>query len=453
MHYLRKYPYGCTEQIISKGIPSVVLGDYKEYASSKKKVAAQVQGISELLAARQMPDGGFIKWPGDSAQNAFHSIYAAHYLTEAKDRGYLIPRNLMEHVLNYIKEYSEREPSGLNMARIQAYGAYVLSRNGIIVTKSLTEIEKWLDGYKDKSWVKDIMLLYMASAYKLMKVDEKATKLLERFDDASKMPSDYKYGVFDDTIKKAMHLYLISSHFPDRLSEFKGEKLNILVESLSNSFNTTSSALSILAFEAYARNVSPGPGGNMSVKQVIGNEKILLELKGDLFPKSLFDPDASQLIIDNGTNSFTYYSLTQAGFDLKPSLESDVSGIEVYREYVNENGESVRNVKIGDEITVRLKARVTKRDWAFNVAMIDLLPGGFEVVLDSITRRSGHIEYVDAREDRVLAFANLGKNVDVYEYRIKAVNQGTYQVPPIYAESMYDRTLHSKGKTQKIVVE
>lgn len=453
MIYLQKYPYGCTEQVLSKGFPAVVFGGYKEFNSSKSQVAMQVQGISEILAARQMPDGSFVKWPGNTEHNVFHTAYAVHYLTEAKEHGYRIPKELMDKALSFLKDYSEREPDSLNMARVQAYSAYLLTCNGIIATKSLTALEKWMEGYEDRSWIKDVTLLYMASAYKMMMADEKALKILDKFDDASEMGSDYSYGVYDDTIKRATHLYLVAKHFPERLSDFNGEKLNLLVDKLSTSFNTTSASLSILAFEKYAGKINVRSLEGINVQEMVAGKPSKLDLGGEIFPKVSFNDSAEHVEIKNKAGVVAYYSLTQAGFDSGAGTEKTASGIEVFREYVNDKGEVVQKVGIGEEVNVILKGRVTEGSWASNIAIVDLLPGGFEVVLDSIERRSGNVEYVDAREDRVVVFCSLRDQIQTYEYKIKAVNKGTYEVPPVFAESMYDRKLHSKDLTQKIVVE
>lgn len=451
--YLQKYPYGCTEQVISKGFPAVVLGEYNDFKSSKAKVASQVQGITEILAARQLPEGGFIKWPGNSTINAFHTMYAVHYLTEAKDRGYRIPKTLMDSALGYIKQFAEQEPKDLRMARVQAYGAYLLARNEIIATKSLTSLEKWIEGYKDDSWIKDITLLYMAGAYKMMKASDKAQTFIRKFDDASKMPTDYQYGVYDDTIKRAMHLYLVSKHFPEMIGEFDGKKLNELVDWLSKNYNTTSSALSILAFEAYAQRVKAESGEGIFVKELLTNNQNVLALQGSLFPNTLFSPTANKIAISNTTENVAYYSVTQAGFDKGPSGVEVSNGIEVFREYLNSDSDVVEKATIGEELTVRLRGRTIDGKLASNVAIVDLLPGGFEVVLDSIHRSNRSVEYVDAREDRVLIFSDFHKDVKTFEYKIKAINKGRYHVPPIFSESMYDRGLQSKGLSSQIVVE
>ena len=452
MDYLEKYPYGCTEQITSKGFPALVLSEYKEFKTKKSKVAEQVQGMTELYASRQNYEGGLASWPGGGAVNVFHTAYAVHFLTEAKDRGHRIPANLMDSALKFLKEYSEQEPKDLAMARVQGYAAYLVTRNEQIATQSLTTLERWLDGYKDKSWVKDVLLLYMAAAYKNMQANQKANQLLAKFDDGGEVKSNYSYGIYDDAIKRAAHLYLIAKHFPERIGEFNGEKLQILVDRLNKGYNTTSSALAILAFQAYAKIVKGGGAAGIKLSQLVDNKTSPLEVTGDLFPKSNFEENSNQVDIENSNSSVAFYSLTQAGFDQGDTPEI-TDGVEVFREFLNPNGDSVSAAKIGEEITVRLRLRILNRDFAPSIAIVDLLPGGFEVVIDSVDAIRSSWEYVDAREDRVLVFSSLSSEAKTFEYKIKAINKGTYKVPPIFAESMYDRSIQTKGQMGSITVE
>ena len=62
-------------------------------------------------------------------------------------------------------------------------------------------------------------------------------------------------------------------------------------------------------------------------------------------------------------------------------------------------------------------------------------------------------EHVDAREDRVLLFGTIGPNVQEYTYRIKATNKGRYTIPPVFAESMYDRTVQARGLGDTMIVD
>ncbi len=62
--------------------------------------------------------------------------------------------------------------------------------------------------------------------------------------------------------------------------------------------------------------------------------------------------------------------------------------------------------------------------------------------------------YVDKREDRVVVYINyIEEGVQEFTYKIKAVNQGRYVVPPPFAESMYDRSVKYLGTSQRIEVE
>ncbi len=452
MSFLKKYPYGCTEQITSKSFPALVLSEHKEFQMDVGSLAEQVQGVTEIFASRQDPDGALSMWPGGSEVSAFHTAYAVHYLTEAKMRGHRIPNELMVRALNYLKDYSESPPKNLAMARVQAYAAYLLTQNERIATQALSNLEKWIDGFEDPLWVKDILVLYMAASYKNMQATTKATKLISRFDADSKVKSDYEYGIYDDAIKRATYLYIVSKHFPERLGEVSTNDLQVLVDQLNRGYNTVSSALSVLAFQAYGEKVGFKSTDKVKVTQVIESKATPLNLVGDLFPKSSFDRKTAEVTVSNNSEALTFYSVTQAGFDKEKTPEIN-NGIEVFREFLDSEGEGIKTVSLGDEVTVRLRLRTLSKDFAYHVAVVDLLPGGFEVVLDSIQTLRAQFNHVDAREDRVLLFTSFTPEAKTFEYKIKAINKGNYKVPPIFAESMYDKSLQTKGSIGAISIE
>jgi uncharacterized protein YfaS (alpha-2-macroglobulin family) len=123
-------------------------------------------------------------------------------------------------------------------------------------------------------------------------------------------------------------------------------------------------------------------------------------------------------------------------------------GIEVFREYLDENGRPVREVSIGSEVRVRLRLRSidAKKARIFNVAVVDMLPSGFELVFD---RSSGsqagsgslQVDYVEPREDRVLIFCTADSVLGDFVYTMRPTNKGRFAVPPVFAEAMYDKTI------------
>ncbi len=95
-----------------------------------------------------------------------------------------------------------------------------------------------------------------------------------------------------------------------------------------------------------------------------------------------------------------------------------------------------------------------KQESVSNVAIVDLLPGGFEVVGSSLKPGVGSAgcDYVDVREDRAVFFTEVGENVKTIEYQIKPGNRGEFVVPAVFAESMYDRAIKARGMAARITV-
>ena len=151
--------------------------------------------------------------------------------------------------------------------------------------------------------------------------------------------------------------------------------------------------------------------------------------------------------------------------------------MEVLREFVDSAGKPVTSIMVGDEVTVRLKFRALGRSFVPSVALIDLMPGGFEPVLEPVAapaadgaapaagaastlpglaggRSTWQIHHADVREDRVVFYGNVSGDFSELSYRIKATNSGRFVVPPAYAESMYERGVQARSAGgQSITVE
>jgi len=101
-----------------------------------------------------------------------------------------------------------------------------------------------------------------------------------------------------------------------------------------------------------------------------------------------------------------------------------------------------------------MRIRSLDRAFVSNVAVIDLLPGGFEVLRDSVPRESHgwSADYVDIREDRVVFYGGFGSSVTELRYQAKLTASGKFVVPPAYAESMYNRSLHGRSAGDEFLV-
>ncbi len=159
---------------------------------------------------------------------------------------------------------------------------------------------------------------------------------------------------------------------------------------------------------------------------------------------------------DGSLSNGLFYQITESGFDQDPATTPISEGIEVSREYHDKDDKPVASARLGEELAVVVRVRSTDNQNLENVAIEDLLPGGFEIVDESVQTGPrtgwGEIEYTDVREDRLLAFGTVTGDETEIRYRIKATNPGTYAVPPVQVEAMYHQKIRARGVSGAITV-
>jgi uncharacterized repeat protein (TIGR01451 family) len=211
-------------------------------------------------------------------------------------------------------------------------------------------------------------------------------------------------------------------------------------------YNTIGSSYTILALGAYSRAVL-GPVANeqIAISEIINGAAKPLALEHRPFVSASPSVEATAVAIDGEQPLF--YQVSQAGFDMKLPEKALIEGLEVQRDYLDSEGREVATLSQGQEVTVRLRVRSVGSERVSNVAVIDLLPGGFEVIRSSVPRKSSYwsADYVDIREDRVVFYGSFGSSVTELRYKAKLTAAGQFVVPPAYAAAMYDRSVHGRS--------
>lgn len=192
-----------------------------------------------------------------------------------------------------------------------------------------------------------------------------------------------------------------------------------------------------------------------------------LELSEATFPKTPFSDQAAALRFTNNSDLNAYYTIEQSGFDRTPPAEAIRKGFEVLREYTDASGKPLTKIDMGQQVDVHLKFRSVERNSIDSLALVDLLPGGFELVVPSpdeaavsegwscqvcVGQTKASLEYADMREDRVVFYVEANQEMSEIVYRIKATNVGNYVVPPAYGEAMYDRSVMGRSAAGKLAV-
>jgi|GEM_PF-5796563 len=61
-------------------------------------------------------------------------------------------------------------------------------------------------------------------------------------------------------------------------------------------------------------------------------------------------------------------------------------------------------------------------------------------------------DYVDVREDRLVIYGRVSDKVNTFTYKAKIINSGSFVVPPMFAESMYNKDIRSVCPQKGIVI-
>src|SRR5204862_6184507 len=73
-----------------------------------------------------------------------------------------------------------------------------------------------------------------------------------------------------------------------------------------------------------------------------------------------------------------FFQVVEAGFDRQVPNQPLQSGLEVYREVLGKNNEAESRTKLGEQLHVRIHVSSLQRETITNVAVVDILPIGFD---------------------------------------------------------------------------
>lgn len=499
--YLDRYPNGCTEQLVSEGMPAMVLQHRPEFGYGMPTAIESFRKVLDMLRSRQNADGAYGLWAANFHVDDYASVYAQHFLIEAKERGFAVPAQVLTQGARYLQRLAGSEGTSLAEERVRAYAIYLLTRQGMVTTGYAVALQRRVEAAYPRTWRQDLTGAFLAATYKLLHQDQEASVLIGSSQFGQKRPADYA-DYDDDLTHDAMLLYLTARHFPGRLADIKAAALTSIVNGIaSNGFNTLSSAYTILALDAYVDATGPVAAGKFTVSETLADGSAHpLPLPAGVFPKSDVTAGARKVAFASSAPVAAFYLLEQSGFDRTIPTKAYSRGLEVLREYTDAKGDPVTTVTQGEELQVHLRFRALGAQPIASVALVDLLPGGFEVVQDASPAAvppprtlaaaaptdssadevgdEGEVadegdsgadesawrpafgeamkgwvpEYAEVREDRVNVYGTADATVHEFVYTIKATAVGSFAIPPAYGEGMYDRSVQAWSQPGRIVV-
>ena len=502
--YLESYPYECSEQIVSRAVPTLFLDSHPELATNDEQTLQyRLNKALDVLRTRQNTQGGFGMWRATIETDPFVSAYVVQFLLEAHEKGKPIPVDMLQKATKYLQSVASDE-NQLNDEyglRLRAFATYLLTRQNKVTTNLISTIQTRLQNNFGEEWKNSLSALYLAASYKMLKMDKEANELLKGpWKNLEKAYSDawWSKDFNDPLIQDATTLYIITKHFPEKVSTIPTKAIENMVLMLrGNRYTSLSSAMSILALEAYSQALvkSANATGELNIKAINSESqtRLISAIHGVLAQGSFGEKDA-KLVFNNPNNLPAWYSISQEGFDQSPSTKAVKNGIEIVRTYTDAEGKKIDKVELGEKINVRISVRSLSKEAVENIAVVDLIPGGFELVqqlaptaaqadeasesneagegeseegseadensemgdaLEEDTWKSAFQsggswkpDFADGREDRIILFGTASKEAQEFVYQIKASNLGTFTLPSVLAEAMYDRAVHALSASE-----
>ena len=137
---LDRYPYGCSEQIVSRAMPLLYVNKLAatELLPIDPRLNERIKDAIARVLTRQDTNGAFGLWaPGGDEDLWLHS-FVTDFLTRARESGFETPQKAFDQALDYLRnavvnvnEIDEKKADGV------AYAIYVLARNGRPVMSDL----------------------------------------------------------------------------------------------------------------------------------------------------------------------------------------------------------------------------------------------------------------------------------------------------------------------------
>lgn len=457
LDYLVTYPHGCVEQITSSVFPQIYYGDLVKdiYGKENKDInpSYNVQEGIRILESMQMYNGALMYWPGQGYESWWGTIYATHFMLEAKKAGFDVDDKVVNKSLGYLKNMLKQKKTFVyyyngNLSKEMAskevfYSMYVLALAGKAEVSTMNY-------YKANLSVVPLDGKYLLAMSYLLAGDKKSFEKLLPSEFTGEESKQVFGGSFYSPIRdRAIALNCLLETDPD--NQQVGRLAQQLSEMMKNQYylNTQERSFAFLAFGKLARQTKDATVtasitangkeiGKFSGKNLVLDDKSMINAKVD--------------ITTSGTGKLYYFWVTK-GVTADGSFKQEDNYLRVRKTFYDRWGRQIdlKNVKQNDLIVVKISLVSATGTYVENVVITDILPAGFEIENDRLRATSSlnwitdqsSAQYEDIRDDRINLYTYASANSANYYYTVRAVSPGVYKMGPVMADAMYNEEYHS----------
>ncbi|NOT55978.1 MAG: alpha-2-macroglobulin family protein [Deltaproteobacteria bacterium] len=463
LRYLLHYPYGCIEQTTSAAFPLVYFSDLAKeldpelFAKNDPTVFVQ-EGIRRV-ATMQMHDGGFAMWPDQDTVAPWGSVYATHFLVEARRAGHHVENFLYDRALEFVAREGKAsaDPNTDELQRV-VYALYVAARAGKADVGSMDFVRE-----HHTAKLKAESRALLGAAYAATGNTQVLAEITKGVEDAEQITRQTGRNLNSTIRNRALLLLAFLDAAPT------DPRVPKLVQRLARDaqsdrrWTTQESAVVFVALGQFFKQQAqkkPYSGKLLVGEQIIGtftNKTVTFA--------GIQGTGAMTLQMDAGYESgAAFYAIHSRGVPTDAKFRPEQAGLEIHRTFMTRTGGTLDMENIPQGELIVLKTQVKSLAGAVeNVVIQNLLPAGMEVenprlksteTLPWVTDANLEPAHLDLRDDRVLLFTDLPDNEWRTTYTLlRAVTPGTFRLPPVQAEAMYDPAIRTTGERGSVTVK
>ena len=458
--FLYNYQHHCTEQLTSKALPLLFVGQFKTIDKIEaEKIKTNLQEAIRQIYGRQLPNGGFVYWPGNAVADEWISSYAGMFLTLAQEKGYAVHSN----VLNKWKRFQRAAAQNWRMPQDasgwqqwqselqQAFRLYTLALAGAPEYGAMNRMKEQAGLSIQAKW-------RLAATYALTGKMKPAEELVYNAETTVSPYSSMNqiYGSSDRDEAMILETLILMNRERDALQQAKVVSKNLSQEEW---FSTQSTAFALMAMGRLAEKLSGTLDfvwtWNDKQQPAVKSAKAVFEKEIATTPKSGMIAVKNQ---GKGALSVDLITRTQLLNDTLPAI-SDNLRMDI--RYANLNGTpiSVNDIIQGtDFMAITSISNISGTSDYTNLALTHIIPSGWEiynermvapetenVAADGSGKSVSKYNYLDIRDDRVLTYFNLRRGeTKVFTVRLQATYAGNFILPAVQCEAMYDVNVQAR---------
>jgi uncharacterized protein YfaS (alpha-2-macroglobulin family) len=456
LHEVERYPYGCSEQLASKGLPllfsSALEPDLPPDEAGRR--AAMESDVLRRLTSLQAARGGFAVWSPLGAEEFWLTAYIGDFLLLARERGVHVPEATLDRTLDWLAARWSRIDGTAPDITAGAYAGLVLTRARRL---DLSNVRYFADRFATRLPT-PLARAQLAATLAELGDSGRAEAVFAAAGTASRAPdigySDHGSELRDEAgvISVAAEAGLLS---PAELLPL-GDRL---AQRLAATRWTSTQERAWVVRAAAALTAI---GGTMHLT-IDGHD-----LPGDTqsIERTLhFTGDDMRTTVRNLGDHPAYRALTTTGVPLSPASAA-ADGFSIERRIYRPDGApaDLAGLRQNDQLMVVIAGRVTAGG-SHRALVVNLLPAGIELENVRFAGTPSLEEFawlgelttpvnIELRDDRYVAAVDLDGDNPAFRlaYLARAVTPGSFVAPGAAVEDMYQPYLFAREASGRLAI-